>query len=167
MPADRVLLGAMPEWLMSEPEAPARAAAEVAVRRALLPDHPLAYVEPGMRDGSATAWAAVLGALLPDTSDAALVLRLAAGEVAGATRTAASVAVALGRTESSPLGSVAGAHAAGMLAAALATIRMLEDDGWRAVTDDGAGAGDVLRLGADTVAERSEPFDPFASLTRG
>lgn len=166
MPVDRVLVGALPEWLMTEPDAPARAAGEVAVRHALLPGHPLAYVEPGTRDDPAGAWAAVLGALLPDTAGAAAVLRRTAGAVAGATRTAASVALAIGRPEPPALGPVARAHASGIVGAALATIRMLEDDGWRAVTDDVGGAGDG-RVGADTVAERTEAFDPFASLTRG
>ena len=40
LPADAVVVGAFPDWLVDEPDAPARAAAEVALRRALLPGPP-------------------------------------------------------------------------------------------------------------------------------
>ena len=46
LPADQIVIGALPPWLTDEPSPAARAMAEVAVRRALFPDHPIAFVEP-------------------------------------------------------------------------------------------------------------------------
>src|SRR3982750_3991936 len=43
LPADRIVVGALPTWLTEEPAPAARAAAEVALRRALLGDHPMAF----------------------------------------------------------------------------------------------------------------------------
>ncbi|HEY0442823.1 MAG TPA: lysine 5,6-aminomutase subunit alpha, partial [Candidatus Limnocylindrales bacterium] len=40
IPAEQIIVGAVPPWLLDESAPAARAAAEVALRRALLPDHP-------------------------------------------------------------------------------------------------------------------------------
>ncbi|HLO34616.1 MAG TPA: hypothetical protein VK194_00975 [Candidatus Deferrimicrobium sp.] len=58
-------------------------------------------------------------------------------------------------------------HARATAAAALRTLDRLADDGWRAVIGDGPADATELRLGADAIAERSEPFDPLgAELAR-
>ncbi len=79
LPPGSIVVGAFPDWLVDEPGAPLRAAAEVALRRALLPDHPLAFVEPAPEDDPAGAWHALVAALLPDAGDVDLVLREPAG----------------------------------------------------------------------------------------
>ena len=48
---DSVVVGAFPDWLIEESGAPARVAAEIALRRALLPGHPIAFVEPAAPAG--------------------------------------------------------------------------------------------------------------------
>ena len=63
----------------------------------------------------------------------------------------------------SGLAGVALEHARGAIGVALATIEMLTDRGWRAVVGDSTG-GATRSLGGDAVAERTEPFDPFAPL---
>ena len=45
-PPSRSSSARCPDWLVDEPDSPARAAAEIALRRALLPGHPLAFIEP-------------------------------------------------------------------------------------------------------------------------
>jgi hypothetical protein len=52
-------------------------------------------------------------------------------------------------------------HAQATVAAAIATLEHLADDGWRSVLGDQAGRPDDVWLGADSVAERTESFDPF------
>jgi hypothetical protein len=47
------------------------------------------------------------------------------------------------------------------VAAAIATLEHLADEGWRAVLGDPPDAADRVRIGADSVAERTEPFDPL------
>jgi hypothetical protein len=46
--------------------------------------------------------------------------------------------------------------------AAVATLDVLADHGWRSVLGDSPDGQDQVRLGADSVAERTETFDPFA-----
>jgi len=46
--------------------------------------------------------------------------------------------------------------------AAVATLELLADRGWRSVLGDSPEGQDQARLGADSVAERTETFDPFA-----
>ena len=45
--------------------------------------------------------------------------------------------------------------------AALATLERLRDDGWRSILGDPPSGSERVRLGADSVAERTETFDPF------
>jgi hypothetical protein len=47
------------------------------------------------------------------------------------------------------------------VAAAIATLERLADDGWRAVLGDALQGTERVRLGEDSVAERTETFDPF------
>ena len=72
---DAVVVGAFPDWLIEESGAPARVAAEIALRRSLLPGHPLAFVEPAVRPDLAMLWHAIVGALLADAGDALAVVR--------------------------------------------------------------------------------------------
>jgi hypothetical protein len=64
-------------------------------------------------------------------------------------------------TEPSVLAGAALEHARLTAAAALRTLDRLADDGWRAVIGDGPADAIDLRIGADAVAERSDPFDPL------
>ncbi len=55
LPAEQIVVGALPPWVADEPAPAARAIAEVAVRRALFADHPFAFVEPpGGQAGAST-----------------------------------------------------------------------------------------------------------------
>ncbi|MGK2852236.1 MAG: hypothetical protein ACSLFN_15195, partial [Candidatus Limnocylindrales bacterium] len=74
----------------------------------------------------------------------------------------------------SPPGALVGAaaeHATAVVTAALETLELLADLGWRAVVGDGppagggtGGSGSWRAMGGDAVAERTEPFDPLGAL---
>ena len=51
-------------------------------------------------------------------------------------------------------------HAKATVAAALATLERLADDGWRAVLGDPLQGAENVRLGEDSVAERTEIVRP-------
>ncbi len=166
-----VALGAIPDWLVEEPGAGPRGLAEVVVRRALHPGHPLSFTAPLARDGSgerrvAATWAHLVAAALPSAGDTAYVVRRAPVEAfAGAALdhragVAMAAAVADG-LETSTLRGAAAEHAASMIAEASATLESLADSGWRAVLGQPMTPSAPGRLGADAVADRSETFDPF------
>ena len=165
IPASSIAVGAFPAWLADEPGAPLRAAAEVALRRALLPDHPLAFVEPSLEDGHPEAWHALVAALLPDAGAVDLVLREPSGTPGpdiGFTRASATVATALRAGRSAPvLSGAAAEHADRAVAAALATLAAVDERGWGAVVDQPMGAG-AAGLGAAAVVERTGAFDPLS-----
>jgi hypothetical protein len=164
LPAASIAVGAFPEWLVEEPDAPARAAAEVALRRALLPDHPLAFVEGTVRADLVGMWHAIVAALLPDAGDVLAVVRQAGSSAPGTaqTRAAAAVAASLGTSRVEPeLRGAAVAHADRAVAAAMATLAGLEETGWGSLVDQPLGI-EAARLGADAIAERTEPFDPLS-----
>ncbi len=168
LPPASIAVGAFPDWLVDEPGAPARAAAEVALRRALLPHHPLAFLEPAQPEAGAATWHALVAALLPDAGDVEMVIRLAArvpGGSVASTRAAAAVAMGLREGRSAPVltGSAAD-HANRAVAAAAATLAALDEAGWRAVVDQPLAVG-AQGLGAEAVAERTESFDPLAIET--
>jgi hypothetical protein len=160
-----VIIGALPAWLTDEPDAAARAAAEVAVRRALLPDHPLAFVEPPGHDGR-DLWPAIVGAVLPGIGAALVVRRGTAGPsfgpIASATRAAADVAgeleTALG---SRTLDGLARAHAAGAIGSAERTLEHLAGDGWTGLTGAASERGGWGRLGGDAVTPDGDVTDPL------
>ncbi|HEX5015248.1 MAG TPA: lysine 5,6-aminomutase subunit alpha [Candidatus Limnocylindrales bacterium] len=164
LPDDQLLVGALPDWLVDEPQPAARAAAEVAVRRALYPAVGLVFEEPAPPPrGSGGSWAAIVAAVAP-AEGSGVVLRHAGDDGARAvvaSRLGAGVARELAGSVAPPmLGGHALEHAQATVAAALATLEHLADDGWRAVLGDVQGP-ERVRLGVDSVAERSESFDPF------
>ena len=171
VPAAQIVAGAVPEWLADEPSPAARAVAEVVVRRALYPDLALGFAEPaGPRAGEAgtvARWSHLLGATLVYAGDAALVLRLGsrdprtlAIDTRATVATAAEVAAAV---DHGALTGIAKSHADGMLAAAVATLERLSDQGWSALSGDPSGVQRPRPMGGDAVAERTESFDPFAA----
>jgi len=161
-----ISVSALPDWMIDETRAPARAAAEIALRRALLPKHPLAFIEPVLAADGAIAWHAIVSALLPDAGEVELILRRPSGPglpSLAMTRRAASVAAALSRSRETPaITGTAAEHARRAVEAAMATIASLEEQGWRAIVDQPLGI-EAARLGADAVAERTEAFDPLAA----
>ncbi len=64
VPAGAIIVGGVPTWLIGEPDGPAQAVAEVALRRAILGDHPLALVEPQPAEGG-SQWLYLVAAILP------------------------------------------------------------------------------------------------------
>lgn len=170
LPAASITVGALPDWLVDEPDAPARAAAEVALRRALLPDLGLAFMEPVLLDDNAVDWHAIVAAILPDAGGVDMILRRPGASLpvrARLTRAAATVAAGLARSRVAPtLTGVAMEHAAGAVRAAEATLRALADAGWRSIVDQPLGI-DEARMGADAVADRTESFDLLAAMEAG
>jgi len=160
-----VIVGALPVWLIDEPNPAARAVAEVAVRRALLPEHKLAFVEPAGADGQGL-WAAIAGAVLPGEGTSLVLRRGAPGPafapIAAATRAAADVAreldAALGRRT---LDGIAREHAAGSIASALRTLERLGEEGWTGLTGAASERGGWGRLGGEAVAPDAERADPL------
>jgi hypothetical protein len=171
LPAEQIVVGGLPAWLIEEPHPGARAAAEVVVRRRLFEGHPLRFDQPATTADGAIMWQAVLTAVLPLARGAALILvdpGAGPARVASAVRAASAVAADLApSTESSVIAGPALDHARLAVAEAGATLERLADVGWRAVIGDGPGggagpAGSVATgLGAGSVAERTESFDPF------
>jgi hypothetical protein len=160
---DSLVLGALPAWLCEEPAPGVRAIAEVAVRRALFPDIPLAFEEPDLGRERAGLWLAVVGACLPYAGRAAFVLTRAGADRAATVRrtravagVAADVAGIVGATV--PAGP-ARDHARAMVEAAIATLERLGNAGWRAVAGDPPGGS---RGSWNTVIDRGDAFDPFA-----
>jgi hypothetical protein len=167
VPVDHLVVGALPDWLTDERAPAARAVAEVALRRALLPGHPLAFDEPATVPERAALWPFILAAVLVPGEETALIVRRprdgAMRPAVLATRAAAAVSSEIRR--SLPGGTLDGAaldHARATVAAAIATLERLGDEGWRAVLGVAPG-GAGPRLGADAVAERTESFDPLAA----
>ena len=166
VPASRLLVGALPAWLLEERSPAAGAIAQVAVRRAVMPEHPLAFEEPAAGTRAAMGWPAILGAVLPVAGPAGLIVRNAgigtAREVAAQTRATAAVALetagSLGPLR--PRGAALNAARA-TVAAAVATLERIAANGWPSILGEPLGAGRRGRLGADAVVERSEPFDPL------
>ncbi len=167
--ADQIIVGALPPWLTDESGPAARAAAEVALRRRLLPDHSLSFEEPVTIAERAAAWPFVLAGVLPGGSAAALVLRRPPDGPIGPAVHTGRAAVAVARELQDALGERrldgrALEHARAVVTAAVRTLELLRDAGWRSVLGDAPGGGERLRLGSDAVVDQAEPFDPFATL---
>ncbi len=162
-----VIVDAMPAWITDEPHAPARAAAEVAARRAVLPNHALAFIEPVLDARASGRWHALVSALLVDAPGTEVIVRRAGATPAEtaaratATREAAGVAAGLWRSRTAAgLHAAAGAHLTAMVQAATATLSLLEQGGWSALVDEPMGIPSAGPQ-ADAVAERTETFDPL------
>ena len=164
LPAASISIGALPDWLVDERAAPARAAAEVALRRALLPAHGLAFLEPSLDGDRATAWSALVAALLADAGPVDLILARPGRSLPSrirATRAAAAASAGLSEVlEPSALRGLALEHASGAVRAADATLAQIESGAWRALVTSMAHAEEG-GLGADAVATRTERFDPL------
>lgn len=164
--AEQIVIDPLPAWLMDEPEPAAHAIAEVAVRRALFPGHPFAFAQPSP-SGTDELWGYLRAAATVHAGDVAIVLgrpdpgghdqrswaAIRAGSQVGKEVAAASVPGTL--TGSALM------HARAVVIAAVATLDGLADKGWRTVAGDPIGAGRGASRGGESVAERTEAFDPF------
>jgi hypothetical protein len=172
LPAEQIVIDPLPPWLTDEPEPAARAIAEVSVRRALFPGHPFAFVQPPTGSAGADAWPFLQAASAVYAGDVALVLGRLDPEVediaAAARRLRASSSVAGSVAAATLPGTLTGAaleHARSMVSAAVATLDRLADHGWRTIAGDPPSGARASSRGLDTIAERTELFDPFeASL---
>ena len=170
VPPGRLLVGALPPWLLEERGPAAAAIAQVAVRRAVLPDHPLAFEEPVPGTHAAIGWPSILGAALPVAGHAGLILRSVRGdgvvETVAATRAAAAVAAetagSLGPLR--PRGPAL-TTARATVAAAVATLERVAGSGWPSILGEPISTTRRGRLGADAVVERTESFDALAATT--
>jgi hypothetical protein len=178
---DRIVVGAYPPWLADEPAAAGRSLAEVAVRRALFPKHALRFDETSWQDPDssiAAAWPFIVAAGLAQAGEAALVMRRArVGGRRAVTQSRAAASVAGEIASVLPARSIEGLaseHARAVVTAAVETLERLADRGWHAVVGDRPDReADAERrrrqptaIGGDAVAERTEAFDPFATLER-
>ena len=169
LPREQLLIGAMPSWTVGEPQPAARAAAEVAIRRQLFAGMSLSFDEPpgDTRRSAAEMWSAIVAAVAPAGPASGLILRRASGDsdrAAAVSRLAATVTAELAGSLTTPvLSGLALDHARATVTAAMATLERLADEGWRSVLGDAPEGAESVRLGADSVAERTEMFDPFAT----
>ncbi len=167
--ADQLVIGAMPSWLVGESQPAARAAAEIAIRRTLFAGMSLTFEEPAgdMRRSATETWAAIVAAVAPSGPTGGLVLLRASPDsdrAAARARLTARVTADLDGSLTRPdLSGLALDHARSTVTAAVATLDLLADHGWRSVLGDSPDGQDQVRLGADSVAERTETFDPFAT----
>ena len=163
LPDDQILIGGLTPWLVGESEPVARAAGEIAIRRALLPNHGVVFDEPRPGVVSAELWPALVAAIQPGAETVAVIRQRPDHRTIRSSRVASIVAGELGTAyETGVLAGAALRHARATVDAALRTLERLADDGWRAVVGDGPGGALDARLGADAVAERSDAFDPLA-----
>lgn len=167
VPDAQLVIGALPTWMIDEPAVGARAIAEVEIRRALYPNHPLAFSEPDAPPDRAAAWPHILSAVMVRAGDVALVTRRPGGTKAVARDTKAAGRIAAevaGARKPSAASGVALDHGRGAVVAALATIDLLADIGWEAISGEAHDDGSSRAIGGDAMAERTEPFDPFEAL---
>ena len=169
LPVEQIVIDPLPSWLTDEPEPAARAIAEVAVRRALFPGHPFAFEQPAT--GSSTElWPYLQAAAAVHAGDVTFVLGHTGSNgqddlsVTGALRMGSSVGreVAAATSPGALRGSAL-EHARSIVNAAAATLDRLVDHGWRTVAGDSPGADRARLRRFESVAERTEPFDPFES----
>jgi len=164
----RLLAGALPAWLLEERDATVAAIAQVVVRRAAMPDVPLAFEEPPPGTLAAVIWPSVHAAVLPLAGPAGIVIRATGGAGAPGAATASRATAAVAAEVARSLGPLeprgpALDHARATVAAALETLERLATRGWPSVLGATLAGDDRGRLGADAVVERTESFDPFDS----
>ncbi len=156
-----IAIGVLPGWLTEEDDLAARVLAEVAVRRALLADHPVVIGGPGddAGPGRRATWRHVAALAMAAMPGSEMVLHPAsdAAEAGLDHRAAAQVAsgVAAG-SEQGSLRGVAEEHARSTITAAADTLERLTAEGWTSIL--GPGPAELVRagLGAEAVAERAE-----------
>ena len=169
VPDDQIVIGGLTPWLVGESEAAARAVGEIALRRALLPTIGLMFEEP-RPDARAAAelWPEIVAAVQPAGWTTAIIRRGATSATLRTTRVQSTVAAAVAAAYAErSLSEGALDHVRATATTALRTLERLADDGWRSVIGDGPAGAEGARLGADAVAERSDPFDPLgAELSR-
>jgi len=169
LPADQIVIDPLPSWLTDEPEPAAHALAEVTVRRALFQGHPFGFVQP-LPGVETELWGYLQAAAAVHAGDVALVLgRLNPSaqddrSSMGGLRAGSSVGreVAAATTPGTLTGSAL-VHARSVVRAAAATLDGLTEQGWRTVAGDPPGSDRGRSRGPQTLAERTEPFDPFES----
>jgi beta-lysine 5,6-aminomutase alpha subunit len=162
---DRVLVGGLPAWSAGERDGGAVALAAVALRRAALPEHPFAFEEPA-GDEAGARWAAIVGAVLPVTPGAAILLRAGGtagfGPAARATRAAAAAADEMaGSVGPLSLRGPALDHARAVVKSGVETLERLRDEGWPSIVGEAIEASG-RPLGRGSVAERADGLDPLA-----
>ena len=173
--AERLVVGAYPAWLADEPAGRARILGDIAIRRALFAEQIVRFDEADGAGGpepvGSAAWPFLTSAALARIGPSAVIMRDPHADrrrIAAEGRAAAVVAAELAAVSPpGPLEGIAAEHARGVVAAALATLDLLGNLGWRAVVGDGPGHGEgraIRSLGGDAIAERTEAFDPLAAL---
>ncbi len=160
MPNDRICVGGLPAWVSDE-ETGALALVGVALRRACLPDVPMAFEEPPSLH---PRWLALMAAGLADAAPVALVVReirsAAVTPAIAATRSIIDVAAASARAfEPRSLRPDGMDLALAMLHAASDIVERVADDGWRAVMP-GLASGRAP-VGAGTTVPRIPGSDPL------
>ena len=162
---DQILVGGLTPWLVGETDPVALAVGEIALRRALLPHIGLILEEPRAEDRAAgELWPTLAAAIHPRGATAAILRRGPSARDLRSARIAVAVAAERAAALEPPvLTGAALEHARATAAAALRTLDGLADEGWRAVIGDGPAEAADRHLGADAVAERSDPFDPLGA----
>jgi hypothetical protein len=158
----------LPSWLVDERGPAAAAIAQVAVRRAVLPEHPLAFDEPTPGTRAAVAWPAILSSALPLAGQAGLIVRSVYGEAVGEAVAATRAAASAAGEASGSLGPLRPrgpslTMARGTVTAAVATLERIAASGWPSILGEAVRPSGRGRLGADMVVERTESFDALAS----
>jgi hypothetical protein len=157
---DRICLGGIPIWTSDEGSG-ALALVGVALRRACLPDIPIAFEEP---PGLHPRWLALMASGLTEAAPVALVVRevglAAAIPAVIATRGAIDVTLAASAAfEPRSLRPDGMDLALAMLAAATDTVERLAAEGWSAVMPQTAAGR--TPLGAGTTVTREPGSDPL------
>jgi hypothetical protein len=168
MPASQVLVAGVPDWVQDDRDAAPQMLANILLRRALWPESPIAIVEPTLPGVADATWPFLVAATIAGAGGAALVLartggpsrRAAVASIKAAAHMGAGIG---GATTETALAGPALDYARRTAEAALSTLERLRDVGWRAVLGQPPVGPPRDRLGADAVAERSEPFDPFGA----
>jgi hypothetical protein len=168
--AGQIVVGSLPPWLVAERHETAQAIAEVALRRALFPEHGLVFDEPSGQDGL-DVWPFLVAAAIVGDDPAALVLRRTEPErlryVAQSTRAALRVSqgVAAG-LEPRALRGPALDHARDCARSAADVLERLAGEGWPVVT--GIPATEVVSTtGHELVAVRRSALDPLGLRRAG
>jgi hypothetical protein len=160
LPDDRLCVGGLPAWVSDEATG-AVALVGVGLRRACLPEVPLAFEEP---PGVHPRWLALMAAGLADAAPIALVVRdvgpVAMAPAVAATGSAIDVADATARVfDARNLRPDGMDLALAMLGAATDIVEQVAADGWRAVVP-GLRSG-RLPLGTGTTVEREPGTNPL------